>query len=133
MVNPCHVPLGHCECGVSSVKPHGSDSSGNFVPLLTVEPQAAALAAPPLPQGKLDCAALSREVISKHCSLQAGGPAFPPFHNGLFSQPVLSFLLPRRIRAGTELTWDYNYEVGSVEGKQLLCCCGAVECRGRLL
>uniref|UniRef100_A0A8D2GUX8 Histone-lysine N-methyltransferase SETDB1 n=1 Tax=Urocitellus parryii TaxID=9999 RepID=A0A8D2GUX8_UROPR len=37
------------------------------------------------------------------------------------------------IRAGTELTWDYNYEVGSVEGKELLCCCGAIECRGRLL
>lgn len=33
----------------------------------------------------------------------------------------------RRIRAGTELTWDYNYEVGSVEGKELLCCCGAIE------
>lgn len=43
------------------------------------------------------------------------------------------FLLPRRIRAGTELTWDYNYEVGSVEGKELLCCCGAIDCRGRLL
>lgn len=39
----------------------------------------------------------------------------------------------RRIRAGTELTWDYNYEVGSVEGKELLCCCGSTECRGRLL
>ncbi|PWA23917.1 hypothetical protein CCH79_00010822 [Gambusia affinis] len=38
-----------------------------------------------------------------------------------------------RIRAGTELTWDYNYEVGSVEGKELLCCCGSTECRGRLL
>ena len=41
--------------------------------------------------------------------------------------------LCRRIRAGTELTWDYNYEVGSVEGKELLCCCGSTECRGRLL
>uniref|UniRef100_A0A8C1DWI8 SET domain bifurcated histone lysine methyltransferase 1b n=1 Tax=Cyprinus carpio carpio TaxID=630221 RepID=A0A8C1DWI8_CYPCA len=35
--------------------------------------------------------------------------------------------------SGTELTWDYNYEVGSVEGKELLCCCGSTECRGRLL
>lgn len=42
-------------------------------------------------------------------------------------------LVCRRIRAGTELTWDYNYEVGSVEGKELLCCCGSTECRGRLL
>ena len=33
----------------------------------------------------------------------------------------------------TELTWDYNYEVGSLEGKELLCCCGSTECRGRLL
>ena len=49
-----------------------------------------------------------------------------------FTEPVPSFL-SRRIRAGTELTWDYNYEVGSVEGKELLCCCGAIECRGRLL
>lgn len=39
----------------------------------------------------------------------------------------------RRIRAGTELTWDYSYEVGSVEGKVLLCCCGSAECTGRLL
>ena len=37
------------------------------------------------------------------------------------------------IRAGTELTWDYNYEVGSVPGKVLYCYCGSAECRGRLL
>lgn len=57
-----------------------------------------------------------------------------PRHPGylLSSHPIL-FFLRRRIRAGTELTWDYNYEVGSVEGKELLCCCGAIECRGRLL
>uniref|UniRef100_A0A8D0KZ29 SET domain bifurcated histone lysine methyltransferase 1 n=1 Tax=Strix occidentalis caurina TaxID=311401 RepID=A0A8D0KZ29_STROC len=47
--------------------------------------------------------------------------------------PWVAFFASKRIRAGTELTWDYNYEVGSVEGKELLCCCGAVECRGRLL
>nr|XP_056709521.1 histone-lysine N-methyltransferase SETDB1 [Euleptes europaea] len=47
--------------------------------------------------------------------------------------PWVAFFASKRIRAGTELTWDYNYEVGSVEGKQLLCCCGAIECRGRLL
>ncbi len=50
--------------------------------------------------------------------------------------PALTCLLVspcRRIRAGSELTWDYNYEVGSVEGKVLLCCCGSTECRGRLL
>uniref|UniRef100_A0A8B9JA53 SET domain bifurcated histone lysine methyltransferase 1b n=1 Tax=Astyanax mexicanus TaxID=7994 RepID=A0A8B9JA53_ASTMX len=48
-------------------------------------------------------------------------------------QYVFFCFLSLRIRAGTELTWDYNYEVGSVEGKELLCCCGSTECRGRLL
>ncbi|XP_033837121.2 histone-lysine N-methyltransferase SETDB1-B-like isoform X3 [Periophthalmus magnuspinnatus] len=47
--------------------------------------------------------------------------------------PWVAFFASKRIRAGTELTWDYNYEVGSVEGKVLLCCCLAPECRGRLL
>ncbi len=37
------------------------------------------------------------------------------------------------IRAGSELTWDYNYDVGSVPGKILYCYCGSAECRGRLL
>uniref|UniRef100_A0A8C6TNE9 [histone H3]-lysine(4) N-trimethyltransferase n=1 Tax=Neogobius melanostomus TaxID=47308 RepID=A0A8C6TNE9_9GOBI len=47
--------------------------------------------------------------------------------------PWVAFFASKRIRAGSELTWDYNYEVGSVEGKVLLCCCGSTECRGRLL
>ncbi|XP_063295877.1 histone-lysine N-methyltransferase SETDB1 isoform X2 [Pelobates fuscus] len=47
--------------------------------------------------------------------------------------PWVAFFASKRIRAGTELTWDYNYEVGSVEGKKLLCCCGSTDCRGRLL
>lgn len=47
--------------------------------------------------------------------------------------PWVAFFTSKRIRAGTELTWDYSYEVGSVEGKVLLCCCGSTECTGRLL
>ncbi|KAM3873062.1 histone-lysine N-methyltransferase SETDB1-B-like [Diretmus argenteus] len=47
--------------------------------------------------------------------------------------PWVALFASERIRAGTELTWDYNYEVGCVEGKELLCCCGSTECRGRLL
>ncbi|XP_058261294.1 histone-lysine N-methyltransferase SETDB1-A [Hemibagrus wyckioides] len=47
--------------------------------------------------------------------------------------PWVAFFTSKRIRAGTELTWDYSYEVGSVEGKVLLCCCGSCECTGRLL
>lgn len=61
-------------------------------------------------------------------------PSPPPHTPGqLLSSPQFAHFPCRRIRAGTELTWDYNYEVGSVEGKELLCCCGAIECRGRLL
>lgn len=132
-MNPCHVPLGHRQRGVASVKPHGSDSSGNFVPFVTVEPEAAALAASPLAPGE---AGLRRPVqrgrtrASRSASGRPGleRPLLPASALGLFF-----FFSPRRIRAGTELTWDYNYEVGSVEGKELLCCCGAIECRGRLL
>ncbi|XP_026087588.1 histone-lysine N-methyltransferase SETDB1-A-like isoform X1 [Carassius auratus] len=47
--------------------------------------------------------------------------------------PWVAFFTSKRVRAGTELTWDYNYEVGSVEGKVLLCCCGSLRCTGRLL
>lgn len=47
--------------------------------------------------------------------------------------PWVAFFTSKRIRAGTELTWDYGYEVGSVEGKVVLCCCGSSECTGRLL
>ncbi|KAL2080122.1 hypothetical protein ACEWY4_023915 [Coilia grayii] len=47
--------------------------------------------------------------------------------------PWVAFFTSKRVRAGTELTWDYNYEVGSVEGKLLLCCCGSERCTGRLL
>ncbi|XP_063041132.1 histone-lysine N-methyltransferase SETDB1-A-like [Engraulis encrasicolus] len=47
--------------------------------------------------------------------------------------PWVAFFTSKRVKAGTELTWDYNYEVGSVEGKLLLCCCGSERCTGRLL
>ncbi|XP_055997005.1 histone-lysine N-methyltransferase SETDB1-like isoform X3 [Ostrea edulis] len=47
--------------------------------------------------------------------------------------PWVAFFTLQYVRAGTELTWDYNYEVGSVAGKVLYCYCGSSECRGRLL
>lgn len=47
--------------------------------------------------------------------------------------PWVAFFAGQYIRAGTELTWDYNYEVGSVPGKVLYCYCSSAECRGRLL
>ncbi|XP_077862899.1 histone-lysine N-methyltransferase SETDB1-like [Saccoglossus kowalevskii] len=47
--------------------------------------------------------------------------------------PWVAFFAQQYIRAGSELTWDYNYEVGSVPGKVLQCYCGSTDCRGRLL
>ncbi|KAL5288803.1 egg family protein [Megaselia abdita] len=47
--------------------------------------------------------------------------------------PWVAFFSSKFIRAGTELTWNYNYEVGVVPGKVLYCECGAFNCRGRLL
>ena len=45
----------------------------------------------------------------------------------------VSFFSLSHISAGTELTWDYSYEVGTIPGKELYCECGAENCRGRLL
>lgn len=47
--------------------------------------------------------------------------------------PWVGFFAHAFIRAGTELTWDYSYQVDSVPDKKLFCHCGAKECRGRLL
>lgn len=47
--------------------------------------------------------------------------------------PWVAFFAMTNIRAGTELTWNYNYELGSVPGKILICQCGSESCRGRLL
>lgn len=47
--------------------------------------------------------------------------------------PWVAFFTSHHVRAGTELTWNYNYEVGSVPGKVLICQCGDAKCRGRIL
>lgn len=47
--------------------------------------------------------------------------------------PWVAFFSAAHIRSGTELTWNYNYEVGVVPGKVLYCQCGAPNCRLRLL
>ncbi|VVC43929.1 Methyl-CpG DNA binding,SET domain,Pre-SET domain,DNA-binding domain [Cinara cedri] len=47
--------------------------------------------------------------------------------------PWVAFFALHYIKAGTELTWDYSYEVGSVPGKVMMCQCQSVHCRGRLL
>jgi len=45
----------------------------------------------------------------------------------------VAFFSSVNISAGSELSWDYSYEVGSIPGKELFCECGAEQCRGRLL
>ncbi|XP_028820034.1 histone-lysine N-methyltransferase SETDB1-like isoform X1 [Denticeps clupeoides] len=47
--------------------------------------------------------------------------------------PWIAFFANNRITAGTELTWDYNYKADGEKGKAVACCCGAAECRGRLV
>ncbi|XP_057377390.1 histone-lysine N-methyltransferase SETDB1-like isoform X2 [Daphnia carinata] len=47
--------------------------------------------------------------------------------------PWVGFFAQEFIRAGTELTWDYGYQIDSVPGKKLFCYCGAKNCRRRLL
>ncbi|CAN0204847.1 unnamed protein product [Ectocarpus sp. 8 AP-2014] len=50
-----------------------------------------------------------------------------------FRIPRVAFFSLEKIQAYEELTYDYNYKVGSVEGKSLACRCGAPSCRGMLL
>lgn len=47
--------------------------------------------------------------------------------------PWVTFFAGRHIPAGSELTWDYNYDVGSVKNTVKYCYCKAPNCRGRLL
>lgn len=47
--------------------------------------------------------------------------------------PWVAFFADKFIPAFSELTWDYNYEIGSVEGKMIRCFCNSNECRYRLL
>jgi len=47
--------------------------------------------------------------------------------------PSIAFFTMKFVPAGQELCWNYNYEVGTVENKQIICNCGAFNCKGRLL
>ena len=47
--------------------------------------------------------------------------------------PQIALFTLNTIKNGTELTWDYNYQVGSIKGRQLYCCCNSNNCRGRLI
>nr|QDF21443.1 histone-lysine N-methyltransferase eggless isoform X4 [Brachionus koreanus] len=47
--------------------------------------------------------------------------------------PWIAFFANTAIKAGTELCWDYNYTIGSVQDRVLYCHCNSSNCRGRLL
>lgn len=47
--------------------------------------------------------------------------------------PWVAFFANCYIKAGTELTWNYSYNIGSVPGKIIKCNCESFFCIGRLL
>ncbi|CAF1161216.1 unnamed protein product, partial [Didymodactylos carnosus] len=47
--------------------------------------------------------------------------------------PWIGFFATKFIKSGTELCWDYRYEVGTIPNRRIDCTCGSTECRGRLL
>lgn len=47
--------------------------------------------------------------------------------------PIVAFFAKRPIEADDEITWNYNYKMGSIEGRYLECTCGAPNCGGRIL
>lgn len=47
--------------------------------------------------------------------------------------PTLAFFTMRNVQAGTELRFDYNYNVGSIPTRVMYCKCRTKKCRGRLL
>ncbi|XP_044301155.1 histone-lysine N-methyltransferase SETDB2-like isoform X2 [Varanus komodoensis] len=56
---------------------------------------------------------------------------FVETHNRNF--PWVAFFTNRHVKAGTELTWDYGYEPGSMPEKEITCQCGSNKCRKKIL
>nr|XP_060625710.1 histone-lysine N-methyltransferase SETDB2 [Anolis sagrei ordinatus] len=56
---------------------------------------------------------------------------FVETHNRNF--PWVAFFTNRHVKAGTELTWDYGYEPGSVPEIETPCYCKALKCRKKIL
>nr|XP_054510335.1 histone-lysine N-methyltransferase SETDB2 [Agelaius phoeniceus] len=52
---------------------------------------------------------------------------FVETHNRSF--PWVAFFTNRHVKAGTELTWDYGYEAGSMPETEISCHCGVQKCR----
>lgn len=47
--------------------------------------------------------------------------------------PIVAFFAQRTIKALGEITWNYNYKMGSIQGRRIDCYCGSSNCRGRIL
>lgn len=47
--------------------------------------------------------------------------------------PHVAFFAQKSIKAMEEITWNYNYKMGCMEGRRIDCHCGASNCRGRIL
>ncbi|XP_068281241.1 histone-lysine N-methyltransferase SETDB2 isoform X2 [Nyctibius grandis] len=56
---------------------------------------------------------------------------FVETHNRSF--PWVAFFTNRHVKAGTELTWDYGYEAGSLPETEISCQCGVQKCRKKTL
>ncbi|KAK9411005.1 histone-lysine N-methyltransferase SETDB2 [Crotalus adamanteus] len=56
---------------------------------------------------------------------------FVETHNRNF--PWVAFFTKRFVKAGTELTWDYGYEAGSMPETETTCQCGSLKCRKKIL
>ncbi|NXT66162.1 SETB2 methyltransferase, partial [Chaetops frenatus] len=56
---------------------------------------------------------------------------FVETHNRSF--PWVAFFTNRHVKAGTELTWDYGYEAGSMPETEVSCHCGVQKCRKKTL
>ncbi|XP_077781480.1 histone-lysine N-methyltransferase SETDB2 [Podarcis muralis] len=55
---------------------------------------------------------------------------FVETHNRNFQW--VAFFTNRHVKAGTELTWDYGYEAGSMPETETTCQCGAHKCRKKI-
>lgn len=45
----------------------------------------------------------------------------------------ISYVAIDFIKTGSELTWNYNYVLGSIPGKIINCHCNSPGCKGRLI
>ncbi|XP_053933863.1 histone-lysine N-methyltransferase SETDB2 isoform X1 [Cuculus canorus] len=56
---------------------------------------------------------------------------FVETHNRSF--PWVAFFTNRHVKAGTELTWNYGYEAGSMPETEISCQCGVQKCKKKIL